>query len=37
MSSTHPEHQEALLAALLAGELPDENGRFGPFGGRYLP
>src|SRR5687768_15922597 len=29
--------REALLAALLAGKLPDENGRFGPFGGRYVP
>jgi len=28
---------EALLAALLEGRLPDENGRFGPFGGRYVP
>jgi tryptophan synthase beta chain len=27
----------ALFRALLAGELPDENGRFGPFGGRYVP
>jgi tryptophan synthase beta chain len=26
-----------LLAALLAGELPDARGRFGPFGGRYVP
>jgi tryptophan synthase beta chain len=29
--------REALLAALLEGRLPDENGRFGPFGGRYVP
>ena len=29
--------REALLAALLDGRLPDENGRFGPFGGRYVP
>jgi tryptophan synthase beta chain len=28
---------EALLAALLDGRLPDKNGRFGPFGGRYVP
>jgi tryptophan synthase beta chain len=28
---------EALLDALLAGRLPDEQGRFGPFGGRYVP
>ena len=26
-----------LLAASLAGRLPDERGRFGPFGGRYVP
>jgi tryptophan synthase beta chain len=26
-----------LLEALLAGELPDAQGRFGPFGGRYVP
>jgi tryptophan synthase beta chain len=31
------EEREALLAALLAGRLPDANGRFGPFGGRYVP
>ena len=29
--------REALLAALLDGRLPDRNGRFGPFGGRYVP
>jgi tryptophan synthase beta chain len=29
--------REALLAALLGGRLPDANGRFGPFGGRYVP
>jgi tryptophan synthase beta chain len=27
----------ALLEAAIAGELPDERGRFGPFGGRYVP
>ena len=26
-----------LLAELLAGRLPDARGRFGPFGGRYVP
>ena len=26
-----------LLRKELAGELPDERGRFGPFGGRYVP
>ena len=28
---------EALLDASIAGELPDARGRFGPFGGRYVP
>ena len=28
---------EQLLAASIAGELPDARGRFGPFGGRYVP
>ncbi len=27
----------ALLASLLAGRFPDELGRYGPFGGRYVP
>lgn len=27
----------ALLDASVRGELPDERGRFGPFGGRYVP
>ena len=27
----------ALLEASIKGELPDERGRFGPFGGRYVP
>ena len=27
----------SLLDAQLRGELPDERGRFGPFGGRYVP
>src|SRR5215469_6376841 len=27
----------ALLAALLGGKFPDPRGRFGPFGGRYVP
>ena len=26
-----------LLEASIAGKLPDERGRFGPFGGRYVP
>jgi len=28
---------QALLQASIRGELPDERGRFGPFGGRYVP
>ena len=28
---------ESLLDRLVRGELPDERGRFGPFGGRYAP
>ena len=28
---------EALFQALLAGQLPDARGRFGPFGGQYIP
>ena len=28
---------EQLLRASLDGKLPDERGRFGPFGGRYVP
>ncbi len=27
----------SLLEASIKGELPDERGRFGPFGGRYVP
>ena len=27
----------ALLEASISGDLPDERGRFGPFGGRYVP
>ena len=29
--------REALLAALLAGKFPDARGRFGPYGGQYIP
>ena len=29
--------REALLAQTLHGEFPDARGRFGPFGGRYVP
>ncbi len=28
---------ERLRAAVLAGEMPDARGRFGPYGGRYVP
>ena len=28
---------EALLAQLIAGKFPDQQGRYGPFGGRYVP
>jgi tryptophan synthase beta chain len=28
---------EALLEALIDGRLPDERGRFGPYGGQYIP
>jgi tryptophan synthase beta chain len=28
---------DKLLAQLLAGNMPDEHGRFGPYGGRYIP
>jgi tryptophan synthase beta chain len=29
--------RDTLLAACLEGSLPDARGRFGPFGGRYVP
>ena len=31
------EEARALLQASIAGDLPDDRGRFGPFGGRYIP
>jgi len=34
---TDAAERERLLAALLERRLPDSNGRFGPFGGRYVP
>jgi tryptophan synthase beta chain len=34
---TMADEREALLAALLGGRFPDENGRFGPYGGQYIP
>ena len=36
-ASINPGDAEKLLQAELAGRLPDERGRFGPFGGRYVP
>lgn len=36
-SVLQPDEAQALLQAELAGELPDSRGRFGPFGGRYVP
>ncbi|MEN7343022.1 MAG: tryptophan synthase subunit beta [Pseudomonadota bacterium] len=29
--------KQSMLDALIAGTLPDKRGRFGPFGGRYVP
>ena len=29
--------REQLLAQLIAGEFPDRHGRYGPFGGRFVP
>jgi tryptophan synthase beta chain len=37
MSVSNEIDRERLLADLLAGKLPDARGRFGPFGGRYVP
>ena len=38
MSVTAAQFQAAeLLAATVAGRFPDDRGRFGPFGGRYVP
>ena len=31
------EEAQALLDAVIKGEMPDDRGRFGPFGGRYVP
>ncbi|HEX7720322.1 MAG TPA: tryptophan synthase subunit beta [Woeseiaceae bacterium] len=36
-SVLQPDEAQALLQAELAGQLPDSRGRFGPFGGRYVP
>src|SRR5579883_2742277 len=32
-----PAEREGLLSEAMAGRLPDARGRFGPFGGRYVP
>ena len=37
MTAQAKDTHAALLEALLDGRLPDKNGRFGPFGGRYVP
>jgi len=38
MSAVTPlDELERLRGAMLAGELPDARGRFGPFGGRFVP
>ena len=38
MRTNLPEiEKEALLAAALRGDYPDARGRYGPFGGRYVP
>jgi len=37
MAVMKSDEAERLLQASIAGRLPDERGRFGPFGGRYVP
>ncbi len=37
MTTDQSSEHRVLFRALLSGELPDEDGRFGPFGGRYVP
>ena len=37
MTSSSTDSHAELLGALLSGKLPDDNGRFGPFGGQYVP
>ena len=32
-----PAERERLLADSIAGRFPDARGRFGPYGGRYVP
>ncbi len=36
-NATHAKEVQAQLAALLDGRLPDARGRFGPWGGRFVP
>jgi tryptophan synthase beta chain len=36
-SELAPPERQRLLSAEIAGEFPDARGRFGPFGGRYVP
>jgi tryptophan synthase beta chain len=36
-SALSPSEQQALLANIQQDAYPDERGRFGPFGGRYVP
>jgi tryptophan synthase beta chain len=35
--AARPDNAAQLLDDLLSGRLPDKHGRFGPFGGRYVP
>ncbi len=35
--NSESDEMQELLKAELRGELPDDRGRFGPFGGRYVP
>jgi len=37
MVSMNATEREQLLAASIAGKYPDERGRYGPYGGRYVP
>jgi len=38
MSTVFPaDEAQLLLDAVIKGDMPDERGRFGPFGGRYVP
>ena len=37
MAQLDLKNPKAVLAALVAGDLPDADGRFGPYGGRYIP